>query len=801
MDGKLETLEITGKSYDRTSSSLEKRFPEMLLSPSMEDFDSIKKRSSDVLEDLRHLETKTTEDGEIDPKMLTRKTSFIWEDLRTLEARRQDTFTDSASTFSRQRIDVPGISISTVGRKTYVIEPKINIDDNSDSILKSVTYKNSNGTSHDDEVDNDVDRESKLGVWTKVKPRKKNESGRRSSDRALKIIQENSAILQKILTCQARKRLPDLEEISKEITISPINEEISKIFSPILEKMGLNEHEINEELARISFKDMDRGTTTTTASEFEAKINEELSKLSLIGDNEEVAYLPDVDDISSDYFTARDAFIDRQMNEELSKILANYGKESPMTGQQSSLRESADSSLCSTNIDYYQSSNNSPRPSSDIMIPPEALESIVFEDQPHVSYVTEDDYPAAQNISAKSDVDIYRELEKLDQISYAKPIPSVPAEIVHPDVIPKSSPYLTGLVRSPKAEYSPVIEKQPTYDMSPLKSPYNSPYSSMTIQPTTFDYKSRMSPRKQPNNPYSVRSYDPKSDMDTGFENSTFELTRKGIIPSALNYDYMTKNNVISKERLEFRVKYNPDDDPMSIQKSVPIDIDLKLSPFQTNVAELDKRIPYYPSEQVITPTHMYSARKDDLDRSSYEPTYQRRKYAEDTSPAHKYSTYGETYDPMRQPYKISTLDPETEVTSYLNPTITSPNVLRDAKVLSPQYQYTDYTKTIASSYSTVSPINFDDPISTITNRSKNAYSDITSADPLYQRSTLMLGNVAEGKSTGSTDIQYSLDGSQSPKSLGFSPFPVRNVPRKPKEVAVKLGLYSPTNSYQSKRS
>ena len=133
LDGKLETLEISGISYDRSNSSLEKRFPEMLLSPSMEDFaNSSKKRSSDVLEDVRHLETKATEDGEIDPNMLTRKTSFIWEDLKCLEARRQDTFSDSVSGFSREKIEVPGICISTVGRKSYIVEPKINIDEVSD---------------------------------------------------------------------------------------------------------------------------------------------------------------------------------------------------------------------------------------------------------------------------------------------------------------------------------------------------------------------------------------------------------------------------------------------------------------------------------------------------------------------------------------------------------------------------------------------------------------------------------------------------------------------------------------------
>ncbi|XP_014217566.2 uncharacterized protein LOC106646056 [Copidosoma floridanum] len=792
LDGKLETLEISGKSCERSSSSLEKRFPEMLLSPSMEDFaNSVKKRSSDVLEDLRHLESKSTEDGELNPNMLTRKTSFIWEDLKSLEARRQDTFSDSAKEFSRQRIEIPGISISMKGRKTYVVEPKINIDENSDSILKSVTYKNSNGHNYD--VDDD--RESKLGVWTKVKPRKRNDNGRRSSDRALKIIQENSVILQKILTCQARKRLPDLEEISKEITISPINEEISKIFSPILEKMGLNEHEINEELARINFKDIDRNTTTTTASEFEAKINDELSKLSLVGDNEEVAYLPDVDDLSSDYFVAREAFIDRQINEELSKLLVNYSEDSLIKHQKisSSLNATNDIFMGSKKSYSYQSSNDSLETKSDLGSN-NTINSTIYQNEP-ISYMTLNNYMKPENFPTKNDADIYRELEKLNHTSYSQVVPSVATEL-HRDI---TSPYLIDTIRSPKSDYpKQVVDQQPTYDtLSPLKSLYNSSYPSTTFQ-SSYDYKSRMSPRKVPGNPYSVRSYDSTLSLDTGFENTTFEMTAiKASAPSTLNYEYGPTKHILSKEQLEFRLKYDLDDDVSATKKSSAEDIDLKLSPFQTDIAKLDKGASYYTDTNVNTPTNKYSSSKDNgvclassLGGSNNDTIAYHRKY-DGTSPADKYSSLSNDCDMFRQPYKITPLDPEAQVSAYLSETLVNntSSCHRDTHISSPNYHY-DYAKSMSSSYDTVSP-SFDNSSSTSI-RTKITYSDVMPTDNWkYRKPTL-----EENKG-----VKYDFEKSPSPKSLGFSPFPIRNIPRKPKEVAVKLGLYSPTNSTPLKRS
>lgn len=745
LDGKLETLEITGKPYERSSSNLEKRFPEMLLSPSMEDFaNSVKKRSSDVLEDLRHLESKSTEDGEINPNMLTRKTSFIWEDLKSLEARRQDTFSDSVKSFSRQRIDVPGISISMEGRKTYIVEPKINIDENSDSILKTLTYNknNSNNNSYDG-YNNDNDRESKLGVWTKVKPRKRNDNGRRSSERALKIIQENSAILQKILTCQARKRLPDLEEISKQITISPINEEISKIFSPILEKMGLNEHEINEELARINFKDNnDRTTTTTTASEFEAKINDELSKLSLIGDNEEVAYLPDVvDDLgSNDYLLARDAFIDHQINEELSKLLVNYSNDPVFVKN-----KPYSSSYESSSKVIVNSDNNSNK-----------------DDLSYVHRHIDHDLSITTNGVKKND---HKEMEKLDQTFYD-------CEVV-----------------IPTKNYS----KSTVLDDPPTNSYDKNSYSFNT---SSYEYQSsRISPRKIPSNPYSVRSNDSKFNFDsTGFENTTFEMTTKAA--ARKSYDSMIKQRPLSKEHLEFRVKYDStNDDDKDVDKNLSPrarqhDVDLKLNPL--NIDDASYRSNRYSSnynEETSLKTSSIGTSGSD-----YETTMFLRKY-ENMSP--KIDGYSSSicntnnYDLISRPYKVTTLDPEVEVAAYLTGITSDTKRYRETNVSSPNDQYLYSKSSSNDSYITITPDSLDDPLTRI----RTTYCDVAPVDVAsnYRKTNMTYGGYLENE-----DTKYDFDNSPSPKSSSisrFSLFPVKNSPKKPKDITVKLGLYSPTNS------
>lgn len=384
-------LGIGPRTFERSSSSLDKTLGDLKTSPSSDEFvtKSVKKRSSDILEDIRHLEAKSSTDS----SNLTKTTGYIWEDVKDLEARRQDTFSDSAKSFSRDTLSRPTISVSSEMRKTYVVEPKINIDDG--SILKSITTK-----------EGDEDDDSNLGVWTKVKPRKKGENGRRSSDRALKIIQENSAILQKILTCQAKKRLPDLEAISKEITISPINEEISKIFSPILEKMGLNEHEINEELARINFQELDHkfDVQSTCTSGFSAKINDELSKLSIIDDNEEINHLALDEFIAEDYLNTREAVIDRQINEELSKLLATEDRNKEKMQYFSYKSVDSDTST---------------------------LSELEYQDQ----------VPRYRGVSPKSDVDIYHELERLDLSTNVPSTSTIDAYKYSPVLDKPSSPY------------------------------------------------------------------------------------------------------------------------------------------------------------------------------------------------------------------------------------------------------------------------------------------------------------------------------------------------------------------------
>ena len=766
------------KSFERSFSSLDKKFPDLRSSRSNEELaSSVKKRSSDILEDLKHLESKS--DGSSDTNMLTKKTGYIWEDVQNLEARRQDTFSDSASGFSKRQLEIPGISISNENRKTYIVEPKINIDESSDSILKKVSQ-----SSHS--KDSDDDRESKLGVWTKVKPRKIGDSGRRSSsDRALKIIQENSAILQKILTCQAKKRLPDLEEISKEITISPINEEISKIFSPILEKMGLNEHEINEELARINnFKDLDHMTSST--SEFDAKINDELCKLSLIGDDENVDPV-DLDEIiSQDYLKTRDACIDRQINEELSKLLSNYEGDPPASV--SRFQRNLDQ-----NIDFYKykSINESVQPNGSLSTQEKALHSEKYSPygDPVLPSLTQSYKPTTYsttkythpNFTPKSDIDIYRELEKLDQISSVHVLPSASNEIPETIIssvpyvphIPQTSPY--SFARISNLDYSTQAEK--SFDTSPQKSPYD------TYKP--YDFKSRMSPRRTPNNPYSARGYE-KSYADSGFDFSK---------QKTFDFD-LSHKKVLSKETLEFRVRY--DDEPKPSRE-----VDLTLSPFQTDLSNLDKGASYY-NDKPLTPTNSIQQMKytnDERFLASSALSSLDFKYTRPDSYLHKkyelispkdYGTSQPEFD--RHPYKLMNMEPGTEVESYF-----TTEQLKESHLSSPSNHFVDrefaqstnpFLAHLAPSLEEASgrPVShpeFPDKL-TVTK-----FSDSFSTESAnHRKSSLSLGNIGHVNRPAGMGF----DGSPSPKS-NFSPFPVRNAPRKPKELGLKLGLYSPTSS------
>ncbi|XP_044007430.1 probable WRKY transcription factor protein 1 isoform X1 [Aphidius gifuensis] len=407
----------SGKCLERSWTSLDRQFDNQMFSKQLEEVTTIQKCSSDILDDWRHLEACESDGHRI------RKNEHDWTDLKSLEARRKDTFSDSASGFSQLKLDHSRNDLTFELRKTYKIRPKIYIDENSDSILNNYSKSFGNMEAANNE-------EPKLGVWTKVQPRRQGEN-RKNSDRALKIIQENSVILHKILTGQARKSIPDLEDISEEITISPINEEISKIFSPLLEKMGFNEHEISKELSRIDFDNFDQ-MKLTAGSEFDSKINDELTKRSLINDNG-IVDVVDLDNMLSDDVSAmREARIDKQINDELSKLSPNYDINTTkfnidlltsITSPNLNTNEFdvSDLSSISSNIFTLDTSNGfneivdkDYKLIQDSTILLRKYKSIHTDKQYNNVTIEEYDYPY---LSAESNLDIHNELEKLSIMS------------------------------------------------------------------------------------------------------------------------------------------------------------------------------------------------------------------------------------------------------------------------------------------------------------------------------------------------------------------------------------------------
>ncbi|KAL0105831.1 hypothetical protein PUN28_015925 [Cardiocondyla obscurior] len=749
------------KLTERSSSSLEKRCTDLKCSTSTDEFNTtmVKKRCSDILEDMKHLEAKAHSDGSPETNMLTKKSSDIWEDMKNLEARRQDTFSNSASSFSKRRLEIPDINVTSENRKSYVVYPKINIDENSDSILKSIACNKSNS-------DTDDGRESKVGVWTKVKPRKKSDNGRRNSDRALKIIQENSAILHKILACQAKKRLPDLEEISKEITISPINEEISKIFSPILEKMGLNEHEINEELARINFKDFDN-MSATSVSEFDAKINEELTKLSLIDDTEQIDHL-DVDEIiSNDYLNTREALIDHKINEELSKLLANYEEESPpsminleknSSSQNISETEGIDLTSISTNVFSYKSSNDSIEIRNDL----ESTHEIVIQPEkfPFATLKYE------QSMSPRSDIDIYKELEKLDKISSVQMLPNTHLEIPPKRLSPIT--YISDTSTYPEVSTTKrYMPKTSQFDTTPLKSTYES-YKS-------YDIPDKLSPRSSP-----YAAYDKPSNL-------TFEYSDPKSRISIDPYDLHLKSPILSKESLEFRVRYDEElQRPISGKCAIGLDGKSAVSLNAGSYYGMD-------SSQTVTPPKYISDEEKCLDAGDYcSNTDLHHKYGA-LSPKDYSHVRSTDYDKPLSTLSHVIVESETNIDSYTSMRH------RDYNVLSPNRQFRDeYFSSSPNHYTPKLSPNLTEeikrPVSlhseSPSKTDVDKYGEMTNiGSNCYKKSTLSLGTM---ENVNKDDENF--DTTPSPKTH-FSPFPVRNNIRKPKELTLKLGLYSPKNS------
>ncbi|XP_053596583.1 uncharacterized protein LOC103574300 [Microplitis demolitor] len=358
---------------------------------------------------------------------------------------------DSACQFFEGEVKIPDSHVLTNPSKSYVVEPKIQMDEKSDSFL--IKY-----TKNKDIEDSNGEIECKLGVWTKVQPRKKGQNGRRDScDRALKIIQENSAILHKILSCQAKKCLPDLEEISQEITISPINEEISKIFSPILEHIGLNEYEINEELATINFNDFN-SMSGIGQSEYDKKINIEHSQLS-VNDDKELCHF-DEDRISiTDFLYSREPLIHNKMNKERSRMIDKCKGKSPnnlclfneFSKKSPSDIEALNICSCSSNKFSQEFSENLEHKRDHHFFKDTCSHAEKYPDyiDKLKEYSTESICPRAEDLFFNSDIDIYRELEKLDKMSPHDSMQSNFPNMIQESVSPLS-PIIESSARSKK---------------------------------------------------------------------------------------------------------------------------------------------------------------------------------------------------------------------------------------------------------------------------------------------------------------------------------------------------------------
>ncbi|XP_011495148.1 PREDICTED: uncharacterized protein MAL13P1.304 [Ceratosolen solmsi marchali] len=770
LNGNNEILQLCTKSYERSSVNLEKEFPHTILSSSLEDFtNTVKKQSCNALEDLQFIE------DEIDPNIVTKNSSFIMEDLK--------------NSFSKQIIGVPGIRISAKGCKTYIIEPKFNINDNSNSILKSITYSSSIGNNHDNNQG-----ELKFGVWTKVKPRKSNDIRHRRSDRALKIIQENSAILQKILTCQTNKCLPDLEEVSKSITISPINEEISKIFSPILGKRGLNEDKIN-------LKELDRNTVT--ASEFDAKIDDELSKLSLI-DDDEFDYLTDVD-ISSDYLVARDAFIDYQINEELAKLLANYEEVSSIKFQKDSTNlNTIDDKSILPNMSSYKFANESLNNKNDHSLN-DPVHSFIYSDNP-LSYRPCDEYLTSLNVLTTNDIDIYSQFDKVNDTSYIQHLPAVNTEINCQDNIIPITSCLFDIEESSNIDDATLIMEKSNYNISHKKIPYNITCSSSISQTSKNDYKSKISQKKKLNNAYLTQAYDQKNYVDLdGFENSTFELASKNtVVLPTLNYECEYEKHLSSKENLKRHTRDHHNEDLHVMKKSTAQNIDLKFSSIETDNTEFDNTACYYSNTQVINSTIKYESNDDKrlslistIKTNNYKSNYQINGY--DISSLENSSVYNENDNRSKQSYNNRTLESKSQISASLTNMPTSINHHQDIHVVLPHYHYSACKKVINNTYATIpacfknSSTKTSTTVTTITTPTSQITYSNTFMDKSLKNSTLTLTNFEENKLIIDDDTKSNLGENLSSETCIINPISLKTSPRKPEELTLKLETHSST--------
>ncbi|XP_057318042.1 uncharacterized protein LOC130663026 isoform X2 [Microplitis mediator] len=552
------TSQLCGsKFFEQNYHHCNKDLSELQISTPMQGSVTTRNISRNFFENSKLTGTQSSIAGNKTDILTSQKKSDESNDLNDFKERCEYSLHDFACQLSEDEVEFSGSNVLTNPSKSYAIEPKIQMDEESDSFL--IKYAKNKDT---DESSGKI--ECKLGVWTKVQPRKKGENGRRDScDRALKIIQENSAILHKILTCQAKKCLPDLEEISQEITISPINEEISKIFSPILEHIGLNEYEINEELANINFSDFNP-SSGIEKSEFDKKINVEHSQLSLTDDKEVFHF--DEDRISiTNFLYSKEPLIHNKMDEELSRMIDECERKSPnnlclfseFSKKSPNDIEALNICSCSSNEFFQQFSKNLEHQRDyhffkDTYSHPEKFPDCIDNLK---EYSMESICPRAEDLFLNSDIDIYRELEKLDKMSPHDSVRSNLSNMIQESVSPLG--HITESSARSKSEI-PVkcydeFEKTFNFISPDISHPFHEPYNVQVLKSIPFEFSSKQFSHNTRNKSWES-SFEPNEDHVTTSE----------------NYEIKNQDEILLHNSYKFRVCY---EDKISPNQKICTDI------------------------------------------------------------------------------------------------------------------------------------------------------------------------------------------------------------------------------------
>ncbi|KAH0549829.1 hypothetical protein KQX54_014736 [Cotesia glomerata] len=418
-------------------SNFNKKPCELKLHTSTQDLLKGKNIVDSIFKNLNHKETQSSKLTYI---CTTENISTEQSDIKNFDRLHQNSRNGSENQYLSYKNEISNLNLPTGNSEELFGDLNIDKNPTNVSILTEYTKDKENG-----EKNSEVD--CKLGVWTKVKPRKKNVNGRRSScDKAFKIMQENSAILHKILTCQAKRCLPDLEEITNEITISPINEEISKIFSPILEQIELSEHDINEEVEKIhlhNFNQINDGNESEYDASYIKYFNLPLKDDGIFHCNKDRDKM-----MMARYSPSKEDLVDHDMDEEFSKLSHNLVEKSSNTScflKEFSTKKSNGVGI----IDIYS------YPSNDFFHEfPKSLDHEETYDFFKLAKNTSRKFskcidqlekyhirstrPQSDELSLKSDSDIHYELEKLDEMSSHISVKSIPFKMIQQSLSSKT---------------------------------------------------------------------------------------------------------------------------------------------------------------------------------------------------------------------------------------------------------------------------------------------------------------------------------------------------------------------------